>query len=251
MCKQCEANPVYKFTNKRELCKNCFIHWFQKKFLYTIRKFKMISKGDVILFKNTRSFRDVVLDDLLKIYSERGIVEIIKIRSQKLIATNRTKSRFSTEELLSHKNYSGDNLILNDIISSSKKSRAKRDNFPTKIAISSTTDSEANEIIHILIKGSVSKLKQSPVENIDGKIIIKPLYLFLDKEVLLYAKLKKLKFRNIKEKNTENKKFSVLKTSKGYQEVSKDKINLFLDDLEKKHPEVKQSVISSYLELFR
>ena len=195
MCKQCETNPVYEFTNKRKLCKNCFIKWFQKKFLYTIRKFKMISKGDVILFKNTGSFRDVVLNDLLKIYSERGIVKIVK-----------------------------------DIISSSKKSRTERDNFPTKIAISSTTDSEADEIIHILIKGSVSKLKQSPVENIDGKIIIKPLYLFLDKEVLLYAKLKKLRFRNIKEKN--------------------NKINLFLDDLEKKHPEVKQSVISSYLELF-
>ncbi|MFA4953643.1 MAG: hypothetical protein WC584_05450 [Candidatus Pacearchaeota archaeon] len=185
MCKQCEINPVYEFTNKRKICNACFIRWFQKKFLYTIRKFNMIQRGDIIQFKNNKYFRDAVLDDLLKIYSERGIVEIVKITETK-----------------------GD-----------------------KIAISSTTDSEADEIIHILIKGDVSKLRQGPVEYIGGNIIIKPLYLFLDKEVLLYAKLKKLKFKRFKDK--------------------RDKLSLFIDDLEKKHPEVKQSVIGSYGGLFR
>ena len=59
---------------------------------------------------------------------------------------------------------------------------------------------------------------------------IKPLYLFLDKEVFLYAKLKGLKFKDVSKK--------------------KNKLDDFIDDLEKKHPELKHSVVNSYLEMF-
>jgi len=47
---------------------------------------------------------------------------------------------------------------------------------------------------------------------------------------LLYAKLKKLKFKNQKEQ--------------------KNEISLFVDDLEKKHPEIKRAIVNNYLELF-
>jgi len=50
----------------------------------------------------------------------------------------------------------------------------------------------------------------------------------LDKEVLLYAKLRGLKFGDVEEKR-------------------KDNISLFIDEMEKLHPEVKQAVIASYL----
>ena len=180
MCKLCETNSVYEFTNKRKLCKSCFIRWFEKKFLYTIRKFKMISRGEIVSYSNSNSFRDVVLNSLLKMYSEKGIAKIVKSKAE-------------------------------------------------KIALSSTVDSEAKEIINIIIKGDADKLNNKPVVKVNRKIIIKPLYLFLDKEILLYAKLKGLKFEKIKEK--------------------KDKIELFIEDLEKKHPEIKHSIVNSYLEL--
>lgn len=183
MCNQCETNPVYEFTNKRKLCKTCFVRWFQKKFFYTIRKFEMINFGEEIGFENNGNFRDAVLVDLLKIYSEKGSAEVVKINS---------KNR--------------------------------------KIAVSSTTDSEAEEIIHILVVGSAENLKNGAVEKINGKTIIKPLYLFLDKEVLLYAKLRRLKFKKSVEKE--------------------DKLSLFVEELEKKHPEIMQSVIASYGEIF-
>ena len=124
MCKQCETNSVYEFTNKRKLCRACFIRWFQKKFLYTIRKFKMIDKGDLIGFKNKRYFRDAVLDDLLKMYSERGIVGIVKIRStssHQLIAPNKRNS------LVSFK--------LPQIADTLKGTRRRFLNAPTKIAL--------------------------------------------------------------------------------------------------------------------
>ena len=172
---------VYEFTNKRKVTKREFIHWFQKKFLYTIRKFKMISQNDIIGFENKGDFRGVVLENLLNLYTEKSQISIVKLPSKKI----------------------------------------------TKIAVPSTTDTEADKIVNILVKNNISKLKD--VGPISGKII-KPLFLFLDKEVLLYAKLMKLKFKKSKE--------------------DKDKLSIFIDNLEEKHPEIKHSIIKSYLELF-
>lgn len=179
MCKLCETKPVYEFTNKRKVCKSCFVRYFQKKFLTTIRKFEMIKRGDVVSYNKSNDFRDVVLEDLLNMFSEKGMVEIMRLP-----------------------------------------------NKSNKVAISSTIDSEADKIFHILVEGDAKNLKEvSPVD----KKIIKPLYLFLDAEVLLYAKIKKLKFNKIKE--------------------SKNKLSLFIDELEKKHPEIKRAILNSYLEL--
>jgi len=99
-----------------------------------------------------------------------------------------------------------------------------RGKFFNKIALNLTTDQEAGEIINNLINGKLNN-KNLPVE---GKII-KPFYLFLDEEVLLYAKLRKLKFK------IENPK--------------KGKITDFLNEMEKKHPEVKRAIVNSYLAL--
>jgi len=174
-------NYVYEFTNGRKITKREFIHWFQKKFLYTIRKFKMISQRDVIGYENKGDFRGVVLENLLNLYTEKSQVDIVKLPSKKI----------------------------------------------TKIAVPNTTDTEADKISSIIIKGNASKLKDAG--PIIGKTI-KPLYLFLDKEVLLYAKLMKLKCR----KTTE----------------SEDKLGKFVESLEEKHPEIKHSIIKSYLNLY-
>ena len=173
---------VYEFTNKRKLTKREFIQWFQKKFLYTIRKFKMAGKKDIVVYENKGDFRGVVLENLLGMFSHRALIEIFRLP---------TKKKY------------------------------------TKKAITSTTDTEANKMTYTLIKGKTNKLKE--LAPVYGKTI-KPLFLFLDKEVLLYAKLMGLKFKKIKKKE--------------------NKISKFVDNLEKKHPEIKNSIISSYLELF-
>ena len=184
MCKLCETKPVYEFTNQRKVCKNCFVRYFQKKFLTTIRKFGMVKKNEVIGYNKGTGFRDVVLEDLLNFLGEKGIVKIVTLPSNKL--------------------------------------KQKVD----KIAILSTIDSESDNIVHILVEGDAKNLKE--VAPVDKKII-KPLYLFLDYEVLLYAKIKKLKFKVGKE--------------------SKDKLSSFVDELEKKHPEIKRAILNCYLEL--
>ncbi len=202
MCKQCELNSVYEFTNKRKLCSRCFVRYFQKKFLYVNRKFGMIRKEDVVgyesgtqgctpknihknIFTKGKDFRSVVLEDVLEMFAEKLMIKLVGIPT-----TSPTPK-------------------------------------VTKIAVASTIDLEANDIVHEIINGNLKKLNN--IKPVDGKVI-KPLYLFLDKEVLLYAKLRKLKFEKSKEK--------------------KDKIGKFVDELEEKHPEVKRAVVKGYLKLY-
>jgi hypothetical protein len=181
MCKLCQEKPVYEFTNKRKLCRRCFVNYFEKKFLYTIRKFGMIKRGDVIEYKKENRFKGVVLEEMLKFFSKKSGIEIVKLPSR----------------------------------------RAK------KIAVDSSLDFEAEEILNALINGKAGDLRKNlPAE---GKII-KPLYLFSDAEIMLYAKLKKLKFKEMKEKR------SIIK--------------IFEDEFEKKHPEVKRAAVKSLLELY-
>lgn len=83
MCKLCEKNPVYEFTNKRKLCKNCFIYWFNKKFLYTLRKFQMIKSGEIIAYKNEGDFRGMVLEENLKQFGNQAKIQLIKLPTKK------------------------------------------------------------------------------------------------------------------------------------------------------------------------
>ncbi len=185
MCKQCELKPVYEFTNQKKLCKRCFINYFQKKVLYTIRKFGMIGNNDVVGYDDKGDISEVVLEDILKIFAEKSTIKLVKLPFKGKI---------------------------------------------DKLTVGSTIDLEADKIIHAIIYGKINELKEiSPVFKIKGKIIIKPLYLFLDKEVLLYAKIRGLMFKRIKEK--------------------KDKISKFIEELEKKHPEVKRAIVNSFLKL--
>jgi tRNA(Ile)-lysidine synthase TilS/MesJ len=181
MCKLCNSKPIYEFTNKRKLCKTCFLHYFQKKVLYTIRKFKMIENGDRIFYQKGDNFKSAVLKDVLRFVSDKSNITLVD-------------------------------------------SRKKAD----KIVIDSSIDSEAEDTMKILIKENASELKKFlPIQG----NLIKPLYLFLDEEILLYARLKNLKFKQEKKKE--------------------DKIQTFENALEKKHPEVKRAIVNSVLELYK
>jgi uncharacterized protein Yka (UPF0111/DUF47 family) len=137
----------------------------------------MAHSGDIIGYKNNGNFRDVVLEDVLKMFAEKA---------------NATLTKSSKAD---------------------------------KIAISSTLDYEADEITHKLMEEN-SKMKFAPVV----RKTIKSLYLFLDEEILLYAKIRKLKFKQKKEK--------------------KDKISSFIDELEEKHPEIKRAIVNGILKVY-
>lgn len=184
MCKKCEIEPVYEFTNKRKLCKTCFIRWFQKKFLYTLRKYQMIQREERIGFYEKKDFRGVVLKNLLESFSGKAGSEIKKI------------------------------------------SQKNKKNFD-KLALEDTADYIVKEFSVKIINGDIYQAKKLyPVSN----KIIRPLFLFLDKEVRLYAELNNLNFNDLNKNETE--------------------ISGFIKELESKHPELKTSVVSSFLKLF-
>ncbi len=167
----------------------------------------MIRKGDAVGYKKSLNFRDAVLEDLLNLFANKGVIKLRNVR--------------------------------------------KAD----KIALSNTLDIESDKIVHTIIKGDVKKLKG--FSSVDGKII-KPLYLFLDSEVLLYAKLRKLRFAKNSQANfgtTKSKTMPTHGTNKQdfvgkAEKIKKDKISLFVENMEKKHPELKRAVVNSYLELY-
>ena len=182
MCKLCKTNSVYEFTNKRKLCKKCFIDYFLRKILYTIRKFGMIKREDVIGYKKESDFKSVVLENILEFAKERIGFELVKLPNEKA----------------------------------------------NKIAVDSSIDFEAENVVETIIKKNNSELKKYlPIQGNR----IKLLYLFLDEEILLYAKLKNLKFKQKKKKE--------------------NKIREFENEFEKKHPEVKRAIVNSLLELYK
>ena len=67
--------------------------------------------------------------------------------------------------------------------------------------------------------------------------IIRPFYLISKKEIELYKKLKKIKITNRAMKQTAQ----IKKTNK--------EINSWLNSLEQKHPEIKNSIVSSLLKI--
>ncbi|MCX6747121.1 MAG: hypothetical protein NTU63_03240 [Candidatus Pacearchaeota archaeon] len=182
MCKQCEKNPVYEFTNKRKLCKGCFIEYFHKKIFYTIRRFDMIKKGEIVGYRNNEHLSDVVLKEILLLLSGKIDFKLIELPSKK---------------------------------------------------INKTANNSCLDLNSILIVGSLINKKTSYLKKflpVQGKTI-KPLYLFLKEEILLYAQIKNLKFKKEEEK--------------------KNKIGFFIDELEKKHPEIKRATVNSILELYK
>ena len=183
MCKNCELKPVYEFTNQRKLCKNCFINWFNKKFFYTIRRFRLISKNDTIEYLNKKDFRSVVLEHCLKLYAEKTQIKIV---------------------------------------------RPKNKNKTNKKALELTCDLVSYLLIKGIIDKNINNLKKISAPK--SKKEIKPLILFLDKEIKLYADLKKLKYKKTPEKQNKTTKF----------------INL----LEKNHPEIKNSIVRGFLRIY-
>ncbi len=222
MCQQCETKPVYEFTNKRKVCKTCFIRWFEKKVFYTIRKFEMTSQGETISFEKGNGFRSVVLENVLETFSEKAGNKIVRLSRNKLLEICNSQSSSPDCSLKGNKLSKK-----NSLINSFGKLRVNgNEQANLKIATPETSDSIAEKIIREIIEGKLDMKKHAPI----GGNVIKPLYLFLDKEVSLYAKLRGLKFK--KEK------------SKG------NKIDEFLEEMDKKHPELYHAVVNSYLELY-
>lgn len=177
MCKRCETNPVYEFTNKRKLCDRCYLHWFRKRFLYTFRKFEVNSRDNYFVLISENDLNNVVLLDLFNYFKE--------------------KFNFGFKP---------------------KKKAIK--------ILPDDLDSTSFKLVNEIFKGNIKNWEKE--KAFDSKSF-KPLYLFLEKEIFIYAKLLKLKYKKQIKKEG-------------------DIFNL-IENLEKNHPEIKHSIVNSFLSI--
>ena len=159
-CKLCQKNPVWKFTNKQELCETCFVRYFESKVKKTIRKYNM---------------------------------PINKIKGNNLKAS-----------------------IINNIMQGlpERKGKMSLDNL----------DDISNSIMYIMMRRDKKELKKLFPSS-------QPLYFLSDKEILLYAKIKRIKGKIEKRKGKEKE------------------IDDFIKHIEQKNPDIRQNIVNAVLKL--
>jgi len=69
-CKSCSSHLVWKFTNQRALCANCFVDYFERKILATIRKQGGLTNNFKIEKKDVRS--KIIQDIIAPIHVENS-----------------------------------------------------------------------------------------------------------------------------------------------------------------------------------
>ncbi len=70
-CKNCGKKPVWKFTNKTQLCKQHFIRYFERKILKQIRKSGGLSQNYEIIGNSKRDLRIKIIKQLIEKMKKR------------------------------------------------------------------------------------------------------------------------------------------------------------------------------------
>ncbi len=65
-CTNCNKKPIWEFTNKTKLCKNCFTDYFERKIFRTIRKYRLLPKSRIIKIKKSADINTKVLVNVLQ-----------------------------------------------------------------------------------------------------------------------------------------------------------------------------------------
>lgn len=60
-CNNCKKEPIWTFTNKTQLCKNCFTDYFERKVFSTVRKKSLFKIGQEFKLKRDNSLNSNVL----------------------------------------------------------------------------------------------------------------------------------------------------------------------------------------------
>jgi uncharacterized protein (TIGR00269 family) len=267
-------NPiVYTLSNGKKLNKNQFLRYFEKKILYTIRKFNLIEKRK----KNKKHKIAVACSGgkdsltltyiLAKFCNEKGI-DFIALAINEGIPGYRDKILKTAQDfckkykislrIFYFKKEFGFNLgdkkiqekikemklsncyvcsILKRWLINKKAKKMKID----VIATGHNIDDEAENIILNWFKGNpklLAKLGPRTGTQKLGSFVqrIKPLYLCNTKEIVLYAKLKKIPIPK-----------NPICPLRG--ETFRGEIRRWLEQMDKKHVEVRNAIVCSFLKL--
>lgn len=267
MCKQCNTKPVYVLQNGKKLCKKCFIRYYERKVLRTIRKYNLIDKGDKVaiaasggkdsttllyilnrLCKERRycKVEAIAIDEGIKSYRSVTFKDLKKFcKKEKIklhVFTFKKEFGFTLDEALrkvwKKKIRLNPCYICGVLRRYLINKRARKLGF-TKLASGHNLDDEAQTILMNQFKGNVSlsaKLgpKTGTIEDKSFSQRIKPLYFCTEKENTIYAFIHKI-----------TPKYIGCPRRKSQRVVIMD----FLNKFEATNPGIKQAIVQSFIDI--
>lgn len=267
-CKQCKTKPVIQLKNSNvKLCKNCFIRYFEKKVRKTIRVHKLVNKKDKLLVacsggKDSTTvlylLKKIIKDRTIKIeafhvntnlgsYAKKNEENLIKFCKDNYIKLHKTsfrkefgRSACSMHIILKSKGVGLRKCAICGVLRRYILNKEARNLKATKLVTGHNLDDEAQSVMMNFFKNNAELLPRlGPVTGIvkHKKFVprIKPLYFCTEEEVKLYSKLKKFKV--------------VYSSCPCAVDSYRDFVKKMMDKFEKQYPDVKYSVISSFMKI--
>lgn len=260
-CSKC-GNPkvIYKREQSGQLlCKDCFIESIEKKAIKTIKKEKLLDKGDKVLVALSGGKDSVTTLEILNSFKERHIIDICAVTVDEGIANYRQdgvdiairhaqrlgikhkvvslKENYgiSLDEIMQRENHKG-SCTYCGVFRRTIINKAAREMGATKIATGHNLDDEVQGIMMNYLEGNINNLtklgpkSESLAEEFTPKI--KPLREIPEREIGIYVVAKEL------EVHFDSCPYAMQSFRKEVSEL--------INQLTENHPTIKYSTLRGY-----
>lgn len=260
-CSKC-GNPnviIKREQSGQYLCKDCFIESIEKKVIRTIKKEKLLDKGDKVLVALSGGKDSVTVLEILDSFRKMNIIDICAVTVDEGIANYRQdgvdiaikhaerlgiehkivsiKDEFgiTLDEIMQRENHRG-SCTYCGVFRRAIINKAARDMGATKIATGHNLDDEVQGIMMNYLEGNTDNLtKLGPKTTSKAKeftVKIKPLREIPEREIGLYVVAKEL---------------DVHFDSCPYAQQSfRGEVSDLINNLAEKHPTIKYSTLKGY-----
>ena len=260
-CTKC-GNPkvIYKRQQSGQLlCKDCFIESIEKKVIKTVKKEKLLDKGDKVLVALSGGKDSVTTLEILNSFRERNIIDICAVTVDEGIANYRQEGvdiairhaqrlgiehkvvslkdeyGITLDEIMQKENHRG-SCTYCGVFRRTVINKAAREMNATKIATGHNLDDEVQAIMMNYLEGNTDNLTklgaktESQAEEFTVKI--KPLREIPEREIGLYVVAKEL------EVHFDSCPYAM--------QSFRGEVSEHINQLTEKHPTIKYSTLRGY-----
>ena len=260
-CTKC-GNPkviIKKKQSGQYLCKDCFIESIEKKVIKTVRKEKLLDKGDKVLvalsggkdsvttLEILNSFREMNVIDICAVTVDEGIdnyrqdgIDIAIRHAQRLGIEHKVVSLKDTygitlDEIMQKENHKG-SCSYCGVFRRTLINKAAREMGATKIATGHNLDDEVQAIMMNYLEGNTDNLTKlgakTESEAEEFTVKIKPLREIPEREIGLYVVAKNLEVH--------------FASCPYAQQSFRKEVSDLINQLDEEHPTIKYSTLRGY-----